>query len=440
MPEIRKINRRNFMKTSLAAGVGSSGLMNRNRISDPGKQTREIIIKSYRTLGRTGFKVSDIGFGAGFLTDPSILDRALNMGINYIDTGEHYMGGRSEAAIGRVIQNHDRKSIFITTKLNLRFGSGKNLRDRFNASLERLNTEYIDCLMVHMTPDLKDVTDEEFHSMYRDYKSDGKVRYLGLSNHGKEQSIYGATPVEMEDVMLAAAEDGRFDVGLFVYNFLQKEQGERIIRKYKEKDMGVTLMKTNPVNVFNRWVEGYNRDVERGRTISEGRKKLKDDYDTFLKDAEQFKERYNLSTNEEIRDAATKFCLTNPDVHSVCPTITNFDVLNNFVALSGEVLSDSDSSRLSDYETTLGKYYCRHACGICHSSCPKEVPVNTIMRYNHYFEAQGREKQAIKKYSVLTGRDAGNCSECTGYCEITCPYGVSVQSLLIHAHDNLSLA
>ncbi|MCP4726902.1 MAG: hypothetical protein GY863_17815 [bacterium] len=439
MSEDSKMDRRKFMKASLAAGVCTTGMVNSDRFRRFDLQSKEIKIKERRTLGRTGFKVSDIGFGASFLTVPGLLDKALKMGVNYIDTGEHYSGGRSESTIGQVINKHDRKSIFITTKLNIRMGRGRNLKERFYQCLERMQTDYADCLMIHMTPEIEQVKHEEFHKTFEELKSEGKVRFLGLSNHGKEQRIYGFTPVEMEDVMLAAAEDGRFDAALFVYNFLQKEQGEKIIRKFKEKNMGVTLMKTNPVNVYNRWMESYNRDVERGRKINEGRKKLKEEYEEFLRRSDSFKEKYDLTTNEEISDAATKFCLSNPDVHTVCPTITNFDMLDNFVSLSGQKLSETESSRLSEYETTLGRYYCRHACGICHSSCPNNVPVNTIMRYNHYFEAQGREKQAMQKYANLSTVKAGICRDCPGHCEKSCPYGVPVHSLLIHAHNNLSL-
>jgi RNase P/RNase MRP subunit p30 len=51
----------------------------------------------------------------------------------------------------------------------------------------------------------------------------------------------------MDKVLQAAAEDGRFDVMLFVYNFLQQEQGQRVLKACKENNVGATLMKTNPV-------------------------------------------------------------------------------------------------------------------------------------------------------------------------------------------------
>ena len=88
----------------------------------------------------------------------------------------------------------------------------------------------------------------------------------------------------------------------------------------------------------------------------------------------------------------------------------------------------------------LGRYYCRHACGICEPSCPYQVPVNTISRYGHYFDVQSREKQAIQKYAALSGTTAEPCQDCEGHCESACPFGVRVRTLLTRAHKNLTMA
>ena len=82
------------------------------------------------------------------------------MGVNYIDTAEHYVSGRSEKTIGEVLKSRERKSVFLTTKLNLLFGGGdskEELRERFFKCLERLQTDYVDCFMIHMTSELKQV-------------------------------------------------------------------------------------------------------------------------------------------------------------------------------------------------------------------------------------------------------------------------------------------
>jgi len=90
----RGISRRGFLSASLAA-VSAAGL--RARSAAAGQDAAQgaapakpaLKIKDYRTLGRTGFKVSDISFGAGDLSNDNVLRAALEAGVNYIDTAEH---------------------------------------------------------------------------------------------------------------------------------------------------------------------------------------------------------------------------------------------------------------------------------------------------------------------------------------------------------------
>ncbi len=440
-PESR-VSRRGFMRSAGLAAVGG-GVVSGRRLCGTvrAEQTAELKIREYRTLGRTGFRVSDIGFGTGNLTNANVVQVALDMGVNYIDTAEHYVNGQAERAVGQALRGRDRSALFLTTKLNLQFAgaSRTEIRDRFFRCLERLQTDYVDCLMIHQTHQVDLVRHEAFHSTARELKAEGKVRFLGLSNHGIEQSWWGRMEVPMEDVIGAAAEDGRFDVALFVYNFLQKDQGERIIRMCRERDMGVTLMKTDPINLYTGIRETIERNEQDGRRVSDAARQMARDYEAYVARAEAFTSEHGIRSEAEARSAATRFCLTNPDVHTICATINTFEGLEAFVALSGGRLTGADGTLLTGYESTLGRYYCRHACGICESACPEGVPVNTIMRYNHYFEAQGRQKQAMEKYASLTANDAGCCADCPGYCESACPYEVPVRTLLAHAHRNLAL-
>jgi aryl-alcohol dehydrogenase-like predicted oxidoreductase len=348
-----KINRRGFIQSFLAAFVGL-GVTEKGRLFGEyadkltrGSQVEKLRIKEFRTLGRTGFKASDIGFGAGNLTDPVILEAALDMGINYIDTGEHYTRGNSERAIGQVIKNRDRKSLFITTKLNFSWGKTdkEGLKQRFLKCLERLQTDYADCLMIHMAPSVEQLKHEPYHQAIRELRAEGKVRYTGLSNHGTENRFAGNTIDDMEKVVLAAAEDGRFDVVLFVHNFIQKEKGERILKVLHEKKMGATLMKTNPVRVYLRREENVNRAKEAGREIPEIVWKILEENKRFVDKAEEFKKKYGLASYKEIDEAAIKFVLSHPYVHSACLTIDTFEELELFVALSGKRLEPAETDR-----------------------------------------------------------------------------------------------
>ena len=294
--------------------------------------------------------------------------------------------------------------------------------------------------MIHMTPRAEQVKHEPYHEAIAQLKAEGKVRFSGLSNHGIQHSVYGQTEDPMENVVGAAVEDGRFDVALFVYNFLQKEQGERIIDMCRTRNMGVTLMKTDPVGVGAALAERVEQQRRSGRQIPEARERIFQEYMAWTEAAEEFKARHGLQSNSQVRDAAIKFVLNNPGVHAVCPTINTFDGVEAFVALSGQRLATTETAMLASYDELLGRYYCRHACGICEPTCPQGVPVNTIMRYGHYFDAQGREKQAIQKYAALPQATAEECENCLGPCESACPYNVPVQSLLARVHSNLTLA
>lgn len=438
----KEVSRRGFLKTTGLVAVGGGLVSGKAVLGEPSPGRRqERRVQAHRTLGRTGFQVSDIGYGTGFLTNSNVLAVGLDMGINYIDTAEHYMNGQAERAVGEVLKGRDRSSIFLTTKLNLTMGgsSKAELKQRFQACLDRMQTDYVDCFMIHMTPRVEEVQHEGFHEAAAELKAEGRVRFLGLSNHGTEHVAYGRVESPMENVIGAAAEDGRFDVALFVYNFLQKEQGERIIEACRARDMGVTLMKTNPVGVVARYAESAAAARASGR-ISEAREQTLQEYEAWAKAAEEFKQRHGVRSATEVRDAAIKFCLDHPGVHTVCPSINTFDELEGFIALSGQKLLTNEAPMLASYESLLGRYYCRHACGICEPSCPYQVPINTISRYGHYFDVQSREKQAIQKYAALSGTKAEPCIECAGYCEVACPYGVPVRTLLTRAHQKLTLA
>ena len=100
----------------------------------------------------------------------------------------------------------------------------------------------------------------------------------------------------------------------------------------------------------------------------------------------------------------------------------------------------ADAAALDDCRETYGSSYCRHACGLCEPSYPRGVPVNTVMRYEYFFAAKGREKEAMGLYAALGDRslDCRDCAGCAGPCEAACPYGVPIQAKLLLAHEDLT--
>lgn len=447
MDQARKgLSRRGFLAASLA-GLPALGLRApERRYQNASPSAEPPRVKAFRTLGRTGWRVSDISFGAGNLSNANVLETALDRGVNYIDTGEHYERGGSERTVGEALKNRDRKSVFVTTKLNLTFDKRNDkaaIRDRFQKCLERMRLESADCLMIHMCT-LAQVKYEPYHEAFRELKAEGKVRFSGLSNHGADLSLYGRLDDPMDQVVLAAAEDGRFDVVLFAYNYLKADVGGKILAACKAKDMGTTLMKMDPAfyiqedkNIFASVEERYK---SQGKPLPEAFLKLVEQSQDRAAKTEAFLKSHDLVGLEQARDAAIRFCLDHPEVHCVCPSINSFEALEAFLALSGATLSPGDEAVLAGCAEVVGDRTCRFACGVCESSCPRGVPVNTIMRYNYYFRGKGQEKAALSEYAALGARAAASCAECSGPCEQACPYGVPIQGKLIVAHETLTLS
>jgi len=441
------MDRRNFLKSSAIGMAGSGLLRGKTLLGAEAKAEEETVkIKEYRTLGRTGFKVSDISSGGP--GDESLLNALLDAGVNYIDTAESYGDGHSETVVGKVMKNRDRKSVFITTKQIVTELPGYPIKkeditkeaiiSRFHKSLERMQTDYADCLMMHGVDNAADLNHEGFHAAVTQLKADGSLKHAGISNHGSFSGMDSKEP--MGKVLLAAAEDGRFDVYLMTYNYLKQEQSEEVLRVCSEKKIGTTLMKTNPVARYLGIKAGIERLEKEGKEIPEfyriGLVNLKEKYEK----AEGFLKKYNLEDPAAMKEAAIKFCLDNPNVNCICVGFQNFDDVARYVKLSGQRLTESDQTALGVYAQSFGQFYCRHACGICESRCPQHIPINTIMRYNHYFEAQGREKYAMERYAKLNSQVGNQCLNCEGHCEAGCPYKVPVQRLLVLADRNLTLA
>ncbi len=151
----------------------------------------------YRYLGRSGVKVAPLGLGTGNFADPTpedesirILNRAVDAGINLIDTANSYTNGESERYIGRAFAKGLRRDeVVLATKAFYRVGAGPNDEDLSRLhliracedSLRRLQTDYIDLYQVHR-PSPTIPLDETLGAL-TDLVRQGKVRYIGSSTH-----------------------------------------------------------------------------------------------------------------------------------------------------------------------------------------------------------------------------------------------------------------
>lgn len=150
----------------------------------------------YRSLGRTGVKVSPLCLGAmnfGGKTDEAeslaIIERALDAGINFIDTANVYSRGVSEEYVGKALARSSRRDrVVLATKVhgvmddedpNMRGNSRRHILQQCEASLRRLQTDYIDLYQIHRP--LSEVPIDETLRALDDLVRAGKVRYLGTS-------------------------------------------------------------------------------------------------------------------------------------------------------------------------------------------------------------------------------------------------------------------
>jgi len=432
------MDRRGFIKATAAglAGAGTTLAAGPLAASGPAVSPVSAKIKSYRTLGRTGFKASDIGIGTSQTFPTEVLKAALDAGVNYFDTSEGYGRGQAEQSIGEAIKGRDRKSLFITTKLRFDgLADTAAVAAKLDQSLERLQTDYVDCLLLN-PPTAASVKNEVYHQAVAELKKAGKVRFSGAGTHGSRTPGQGEP---MDQVLLAAVEDGRFDVILVVYNFLQKEPGDKVLEAASKKDLGLTIMKSNPLGRYYSTMDRIEQLKKDGQPIDERLQKSMEQMAETAKQAESFIQKNGLKTAAEVKAAALKFVLSDTRVHTLNLAFNTFDDVQSFLALSGQPLGGRDRVLLASYEKDCGSLYCRHACGVCEAACPSGVPVNSIMRFNHYFEAQGSEKYAMTEYAALETARADACRTCPGPCEAACPHGVPVRALLCMAHSQLSL-
>jgi len=392
--------------------------------------------------------------GCGRMSDPNLVRHAYDRGVNFFDTSETYVNGDSERAIGQAMPHLQRERVFVVTKLRVeREESEQSIVDRFRRSLGRLRTAYVDGLYMHGVTEAAMVKHAGFHAAIRRLKAEGKVRHAGISSHGPR----GAAGDAMDRVLLAAAEDGRFDLMLLVYSFINREPGQRVLAACKRRGIGATLMKVTPARLE---LKPFDPDdpseeharmigllIKRGLTREQAVAQLKVRLEQHRADLQQnratidaFVARYGIRTEEQLAENSVRWALGNPAVSTVLVSMNDFETIDAFTALAGTRLTGADSRRLRDWNVTFGRGYCRHGCAACAGLCPHGVPVSTVMRYAYYFARQGRQRHAMERYAALDGLDGARCLDCDAPCRGACPYGFAIQAQLMTAHQLLSLA
>jgi aryl-alcohol dehydrogenase-like predicted oxidoreductase len=180
----------------------------------------------YRTLGRTGVQVSSLTLGAmnfgpfGNTTQEqttAIVRRALDAGINIIDTADIYSGGVSEELVGKALAGVDRDEVLLATKFRLAMG-GKNKRGGSRRwilkaaedSLRRLGTDHIDLYQMHRPDPATDI--EESLSALTDLQRAGKVLYIGSSTFSAAEIVEAQWAAERRTLTRFAAEQPPYSI------------------------------------------------------------------------------------------------------------------------------------------------------------------------------------------------------------------------------------
>jgi len=451
------ISRRNFVRvggTALAGGTALGGSVMPAGAATfptgggpflfPPVNGQEAKIQAYRTLGRTGFQVSDVGMGSVPLRETAVVRYAYDKGVNYFDTAEGYGNGAAERAIGEAMQHMERDKIFIATKGRVGDGdAAETVMTKVRQCLDRLKTDYVDSFSMHGVSSIEALNHPGYHAAIDQLKAEGRVRFKGVSNHSGNAG----------DILSAAAEDGRFDLMLLVYNFMNHEESDRIIAACKANDVGTTAMKTSPgtleyepvdpENITEAQEEYIARLTGRGQSREQAIERLKSQAARQKEthdNTRPFADQYGIQTQDQLRLGSIHWVLQNPDMHTACIAFTEFDLVDKVVPLSGTRLTPPEEQMLQQIGLALDNQYCRHGCSECQATCPYQVPVNTVMRYAYYYRGQGREKYAMSKYAALEGGAASPCLDCGGHCVGACPHGLDIQINMLQVHNLLTLA
>jgi uncharacterized protein len=376
----------------------------------------------HRPLGRTGLQVSALGFGAmrlptlaGGAVDLEksvpILRRGLDLGINYIDSAYVYLNGTSEVAVGQAIKGYDRNKVYIATKIRTDVKSESTAtayRAKFEESLRRLDTPYIDVMQIHglKWAEYTGYTGQPGYALetIRRLRDEGLVRHIGFSCHDTAENV------------IRLIDTGEFEAMLVQYNALDRHNEEPIAHA-AAMGMGVAVM--GPV-------AGGRLVQPRGSAGA----------DTQI-------------TGPEL---ALRFVWNNPNVSVALSGMNAIPQVEQNVAAANRLgdLSQREQQGLVQLVTSnqkLADLYCT-GCGYC-MPCPHEVNIPENFRYMNWRRVWGLEKEAQEAYAKLspegawgpwvgnvTGRRASECQKC-GECEPKCPQNIPIMEQLEEVADTL---
>jgi predicted aldo/keto reductase-like oxidoreductase len=347
----------------------------------------------FRTLGKTGLKVAPVGFGCGFTPDPSVIARAIDMGVNLFDTANDYSNGNSERMLAEGLKGRRDKAIVISkTPARNKSQAAADLE----SSLKNLRTDHVDVWLLHAKGTPQDVSDELLEHG-ETARKEGKIRFFGFSTHDINQ-------------MADRAIQSKLDVIVFTYNFTMGSDKDAAIRRAHEAGIGLAAIK---VMAATGGAPPFGGRGGAGGAVPARPRRIQNPL------------------------PALKWVVNNPAIAAALPGIGGNDMLDmNFKAMT-EKFTPGDQELLVARSEEVRPYYCR-MCFQCTGQCPKGVPVpdelrilayadfyNDFLRARTHFQRLPEEAQAIR------------CSDCS-VCAVKCPNGVRVAERLIRAQQMLA--
>ncbi len=295
-----------------------------------------------RLLGKTGFEISEIGLGTWQVggkwgsdfshnNADTILNSAIDKGVNFIDTADVYSDGESEKAVGRLVRSRSER-IYVATKCGRKLNphidksyQPKVLRKFVEDSLKNMGLETLDLIQLHCPP-TETYDRPEIFDLFNTLKKEGKIRNLGVS-------------VEKVDEALKAIEYENVTTVQIIFNMLRQRPSEKFFAEAAKKNVGILArvplasgLLTGKFTATTTFGKDDHRTFNRnGEAFDKGETFSGVDYMKGLEAVEEIKELFPQPAN--LAATALKWILMFPEVSCVIPGASRPDqVLSNIQA------------------------------------------------------------------------------------------------------------